>query len=182
MFSGKTYKKTVYLSFSCYFPCLGQNHWSLPAVMSDIFAYNIRPKSRVRNLPKIVSNLWWPRGPEAMHFGGTCDMWPTVTLLGPRQFRGRLFNLVTSMTGLTASQQQALTQLQTITNGEYDVAKSVLESVDWDVQVSLTYSLPSPQLTLLTNRERPSWYSTPHLLRVRQWPLGLRALADESRA
>ena len=60
------------------------------------------------------------------------------------------------MTGLTASQQQALTQLQTITNGEYDVAKSVLESVDWDVQVSLTYSLPSPQLTLLTNRERPS--------------------------
>ena len=32
MFSGKTYKKTVYLSFSCYFPCLGQNHWSLPAV------------------------------------------------------------------------------------------------------------------------------------------------------
>ena len=35
MFSGKTYQKTVYLSFSCYFPCLGQNHWSLPAVQGD---------------------------------------------------------------------------------------------------------------------------------------------------
>ena len=39
------------------------------------------------------------------------------------------------MDGLTATQQHALTQLQTITNGEFDVAKSVLESVDWDVQV-----------------------------------------------
>ena len=34
MFSGKTYQKTVYLSFSCYFPCLGQNHCSLAAVMA----------------------------------------------------------------------------------------------------------------------------------------------------
>jgi hypothetical protein len=32
MFSAKTYQKTVYLSFQCYFPCLGQNNWSLPAV------------------------------------------------------------------------------------------------------------------------------------------------------
>ena len=40
-----------------------------------------------------------------------------------------------SMDGLTATQQHALSQLQTITNGESDVAKSVLESVDWDVQV-----------------------------------------------
>ena len=35
---------------------------SLQKGMSDIFAYNIRQKSRVRNLPKIadlVSNLWW---------------------------------------------------------------------------------------------------------------------------
>jgi hypothetical protein len=39
------------------------------------------------------------------------------------------------MDSLTTRQQHALTQLLTITNGEFDVAKSVLESVDWDVQV-----------------------------------------------
>src|ERR1700729_1248273 len=36
MFSAKTYQKTVYLSFQCYFPCLGQNHWSLPAVLCGL--------------------------------------------------------------------------------------------------------------------------------------------------
>ena len=48
-------------------------------------------------------------------------------------------DLWTSMDGLTATQQHALTQLQTITNGEADVAKSVLESVDWDVQVRRSF-------------------------------------------
>src|SRR6266436_5226806 len=42
------------------------------------------------------------------------------------------------MDALTATQQQALTQLQTLTNGESDVAMSVLQSVDWDVQACLS--------------------------------------------
>lgn len=41
------------------------------------------------------------------------------------------------MDALTPTQEIALAQLQTITNGESDVAKSVLESVGWDVQVLL---------------------------------------------
>jgi hypothetical protein len=32
MFSDKTCRKTVSLSFQCYFPCLRQNHQPLPAV------------------------------------------------------------------------------------------------------------------------------------------------------
>lgn len=40
-----------------------------------------------------------------------------------------------SSSSLTASQRKALEQLQDITNGDPDVAVSVLETVDWDVQV-----------------------------------------------
>jgi hypothetical protein len=45
--------------------------------------------------------------------------------------------LTLTMDTLTPTQEIALAQLQTITNGESDVAMSVLESVDWDVQVLL---------------------------------------------
>lgn len=38
---------------------------------------------------------------------------------------------------LSSSQKEALSQLQALTNGgDMDVAISVLESVEWDVQVS----------------------------------------------
>lgn len=41
---------------------------------------------------------------------------------------------------LSATQQEALSQLQALTNGgDAEVAISVLESVDWDVQVSLFF-------------------------------------------
>jgi hypothetical protein len=56
------------------------------------------------------------------------------------------------MDALTPTQQHALTQLQTITNGEADVAKSVLESVDWDVQVLR----PFPTSPLRRGTDSPS--------------------------
>lgn len=40
---------------------------------------------------------------------------------------------------LSASQRRTLTQLQALTNGDAKVTKSVLESVDWDVQVSTRF-------------------------------------------
>lgn len=39
------------------------------------------------------------------------------------------------MDTLTESQQHSLSQLQTLTDGDKDVSISVLQSVDWDVQV-----------------------------------------------
>lgn len=53
------------------------------------------------------------------------------------------------MDTLSASQREALSQLQALTNGgDAEVAISVLQSVDWDVQVRF--------LTFLIGRERDS--------------------------
>src|ERR1700677_790766 len=54
MFSAKTYQKTVYLSFQCYFPCLGQNHWSLPAVYTVQFRSICHPPVIVMHLMKFL--------------------------------------------------------------------------------------------------------------------------------
>ena len=54
MFSGQKWKKSVYLSFQCYFPCSDGNHWPLPAVdgithIGDFLA---------RSLPKFNMIQW----------------------------------------------------------------------------------------------------------------------------
>ena len=36
MFSRQKWKKSVYLSFQCYFPCSDGNHWPLPAVKVNL--------------------------------------------------------------------------------------------------------------------------------------------------
>ena len=57
MFSAKTSQKTVYLSFQCYFPCLGQNHWSFPAVYSNKTNHKPKPPTRGISMAVLLHNI-----------------------------------------------------------------------------------------------------------------------------